>query len=113
MLSSPFPPWATRADCFLGQGANGEHTFQSWNIHPPAHNNHWLRAALEVETPNTSDLPHGRAERLRAGESPQVLTAGKSGEVRAQGIWAGTEPSAMLTSCVTLRTLLTFSYFLF
>lgn len=43
--------------------------------------------------PSTSDLPHKQAERLRARESPQVLTAGslagKSERVHAQGIWAG------------------------
>ena len=51
--------------------------------------------------PSTSDLSHRQAERLRARESPQVLTAGslsgKSRKVHAQGIWAGAEPSAMLT----------------
>lgn len=36
--------------------------------------------------------------------------AGKSGKVLAQGIWVGTEPSAVFTSYVTLGKLLTFSY---
>lgn len=84
----------------------------SRGVYLTAPNSHWLRAALGVETPQHFDqFPEQTG--LRTRESPRVLRAGspagKSRKVHTGNMgrhWT----TCLLTSCVTLEKLLTFSY---